>query len=85
MIAAKLMELVEEAGFPPGVINYLPSRGRTIGDYLVQHPRTRFINFTGSKDVGLKINLESQSALRSPEPQLITCKLQVILTERLRY
>jgi len=56
VIAAKLMDLVEEAGFPPGVINYLPSSGRTIGDYLVQHPRTRFINFTGSKDVGLHIN-----------------------------
>lgn len=56
VIAAKLMDLVEEAGFPPGVINYLPSSGRTIGDYLVQHPQTRFINFTGSKDVGLRIN-----------------------------
>ncbi len=59
VIASKLMELVEEAGFPPGVINYLPSSGRTIGDYLVQHPRTRFINFTGSKGVGLKINEEA--------------------------
>jgi len=56
VIAAKLMDLVEEAGFPPGVINYLPGSGRTIGDYLVQHPRTRFINFTGSKGVGLRIN-----------------------------
>jgi len=56
VIAAKLMELVDEAGFPPGVINYLPSSGKTIGDYLVQHPKTRFINFTGSKDVGLHIN-----------------------------
>ncbi len=56
VIAAQLMDLAEEAGFPPGVINYLPSSGGTIGNYLVEHPRTRFVNFTGSKDVGLHIN-----------------------------
>jgi 1-pyrroline-5-carboxylate dehydrogenase len=56
VIAAKFMEMVAEAGIPDGVVNYLPGSGATIGDYLVQNPRTRFINFTGSKDVGLHIN-----------------------------
>ena len=55
IIAAKFMELVEAAGFPPGVINYLPGAGSEIGDILVDHPRTRFVNFTGSKEVGLRI------------------------------
>ena len=55
IIAARFMELVEEAGFPPGVINYLPGPGSEIGDVLVDHPRTRFVNFTGSKEVGLRI------------------------------
>ena len=55
IIAAKFMELVEAAGFPPGVINFLPGAGSEIGDVLVDHPRTRFINFTGSKEVGLRI------------------------------
>ena len=55
IIAARFMELVEEARFPPGVINYLPGAGSEIGDVLVDHPRTRFINFTGSKEVGLRI------------------------------
>jgi 1-pyrroline-5-carboxylate dehydrogenase len=55
IIAARFMELVEEAGFPPGVINFLPGAGSEIGDVLVDHPRTRFVNFTGSKEVGLRI------------------------------
>jgi 1-pyrroline-5-carboxylate dehydrogenase len=59
IIGAKFMELVEAAGFPPGVINYLPGAGGEIGDVLVDHPRTRFINFTGSKEVGLRIGERS--------------------------
>jgi 1-pyrroline-5-carboxylate dehydrogenase len=38
-----------------GVVNFLPGPGGAIGDALVDHPRTRFIAFTGSKDVGLRI------------------------------
>ena len=56
VIAAKLMELWEEAGLPAGVVNFLPGSGSAIGDYLVEHPQIRFINFTGSKEVGLRIN-----------------------------
>ncbi|VBB06192.1 aldehyde dehydrogenase glutamic acid active site [Lucifera butyrica] len=56
VIAAKLMALLEEAGLPKGVVNYLPGSGGVIGDYLVSHPKVRFINFTGSKEVGLRIN-----------------------------
>jgi 1-pyrroline-5-carboxylate dehydrogenase len=55
MIGAAFMRLVAEAGFPPGVINFLPGAGGVIGDVLVDDPRTRFINFTGSKEVGLRI------------------------------
>ncbi len=55
VIAAQFMTAVEEAGFPAGVINFLPGAGSLVGDTLVDHPRTRFINFTGSKEVGLRI------------------------------
>lgn len=55
VVGATWMELVAEAGFPPGVVNYLPGPGGEIGDFLVDHPMTRFINFTGSKEVGLRI------------------------------
>jgi 1-pyrroline-5-carboxylate dehydrogenase len=49
------VKALEEAGLPPGVVNFLPGSGSTIGDALVDHPRTRFINFTGSKEIGLRI------------------------------
>jgi 1-pyrroline-5-carboxylate dehydrogenase len=55
MIAHKFMELLAEAGLPGGVVNFLPGAGGEVGDTLVDHPRTRFVNFTGSKDVGLRI------------------------------
>ena len=57
VIAYKLFEALEEAGMPPGVVNYLPGPGGSIGDVLVGHPRTRFVAFTGSKEVGLQVNL----------------------------
>src|SRR5690625_4291857 len=55
VIAYKLMEVLEEAGMPAGVINYIPGSGSEVGDYLVDHPRTRFVSFTGSRDVGTRI------------------------------
>ena len=63
VIAAGFMDLVVEAGFPPGVVNLLPGSGAEVGDFLVDHPRTRFINFTGSKEVGLRI-AERSAAVR---------------------
>lgn len=56
IVAYKLIELCEKAGFPAGTVNYIPGSGSDIGDYIVEHPRTRFINFTGSKAVGCRIN-----------------------------
>lgn len=55
VIAARMVELFEEAGTPPGVLNFLPGSGGEIGDFLVAHPRTRFISFTGSREVGTHI------------------------------
>ncbi|HVT91514.1 MAG TPA: L-glutamate gamma-semialdehyde dehydrogenase [Bryobacteraceae bacterium] len=55
-IAAKFAEVLKEAGFPAGSFSLLPGSGSVIGDVLVQHPKTRFISFTGSRDVGLRIN-----------------------------
>ena len=55
MVGWGFMEVLEEAGLPPGVVNFLPGSGGTIGDALVDDPRTRFVNFTGSKEVGLRI------------------------------
>lgn len=55
-IAWAFFEIMEEAGLPPGVLNFLPGPGASVGDFLISHPKTRFIAFTGSKEVGLRIN-----------------------------
>jgi 1-pyrroline-5-carboxylate dehydrogenase len=59
VIAAKFVEVLEEVGLPAGVVNFVPGGGGEVGGYLVQHPKTRFIAFTGSKEVGLHINQEA--------------------------
>jgi 1-pyrroline-5-carboxylate dehydrogenase len=56
-IAAKFMEILEEAGLPDGVVNFCPGHGSSFGNAIVAHPKTRYIAFTGSKEVGLHINL----------------------------
>lgn len=56
VIAYRFVELMEEVGLPAGVINFIPGSGAEVGDYLTTHPKTRFISFTGSKEVGLRIN-----------------------------
>jgi 1-pyrroline-5-carboxylate dehydrogenase len=48
------VEVLEESGLPNGVINFIPGSGAEIGDYMVNHPKIRFISFTGSKEVGIK-------------------------------
>jgi 1-pyrroline-5-carboxylate dehydrogenase len=55
-IAAKFIEVLEEAGMPGGVVNFCPGSGASFGNAIVEHPKTRFIAFTGSKSVGLEIH-----------------------------
>src|SRR3989440_3407971 len=55
-IAQKFAEVLLEAGFPPKSFSLLTGSGAQVGDILVEHPKTRFIAFTGSRDVGLHIN-----------------------------
>jgi 1-pyrroline-5-carboxylate dehydrogenase len=63
-ITYKFLEALEQAGMPPGVVNLLPGPGGVVGDTLVSHPRARYVAFTGSKAVGLRIN--ELAAKRSP-------------------
>jgi 1-pyrroline-5-carboxylate dehydrogenase len=55
-IAAKFAEVLLEAGFPAQSFSLLVGSGAVVGDVLVEHPKTRFVAFTGSKEVGLRIN-----------------------------
>ena len=54
-IAYKVCELFYDNGLPDGGLNYLSGPGKLAGNYLVEHPQTRFIAFTGSMEVGIGI------------------------------
>lgn len=70
VIAAKFAEVLLEAGFPPRSFAFLTGSGAAIGDVLVKHPKTRFVAFTGSRDVGLHIN----ALAAQPQPGQIWIK-----------
>jgi 1-pyrroline-5-carboxylate dehydrogenase len=55
-VAHKFAEVLLEAGFPARSFSLLVGSGALVGDVLVEHPKTRFIAFTGSRDVGLRVN-----------------------------
>jgi 1-pyrroline-5-carboxylate dehydrogenase len=63
-IAAKFFEILEEAGLPDGVVNFCPGHGNSFGNSVVEHAKTRYIAFTGSKEVGLHIN--QRAAVQQP-------------------
>lgn len=52
---AVLVEVLEQAGLPQGVVNFVPGAGDVVGEALVQHPEVRFVNFTGSREVGVRL------------------------------
>lgn len=66
-IAYKFFEILEEAGLPAGVVNFLTGSGAAVGDVIVDHPQTRYLAFTGSKEIGLRIN---ERAARVQEGQI---------------
>jgi RHH-type transcriptional regulator, proline utilization regulon repressor / proline dehydrogenase / delta 1-pyrroline-5-carboxylate dehydrogenase len=59
VIAAKLAEILVEAGMPKGVFQYVPGKGSTVGAHLVKHPNVNMITFTGSQEVGCRIYAEA--------------------------
>ncbi|MFN6466316.1 MAG: L-glutamate gamma-semialdehyde dehydrogenase [Nostoc sp. DedVER02] len=59
VIAAKLTEILIDAGFPKGVFQYVPGKGSQVGAYLVNHSETHVIAFTGSQEVGCRIYAEA--------------------------
>ncbi|MFO7728978.1 MAG: proline dehydrogenase family protein, partial [Desulfonatronovibrio sp.] len=55
VVGNTLCQIYREAGIPAGVFNYVPGKGKDIGDYIVEHPDISMIAFTGSVEVGLRI------------------------------
>ncbi|MDP9263665.1 MAG: L-glutamate gamma-semialdehyde dehydrogenase [Acidobacteriota bacterium] len=73
-IAAKFFEVLQEAGLPDGVVNFCPGSGATFGNAIVEHPKTRYVAFTGSKEVGLDIHARAAQ----PRPGQIWIKRTVL-------
>jgi 1-pyrroline-5-carboxylate dehydrogenase len=63
VVAARFFKVLEEAGMPPGVVNFLVGRDEEIGDALVDDPRVHFVSFTGSKAIGLRIHERAAKVL----------------------
>src|SRR5271168_2475910 len=63
-VAAKVVEIFYEAGVPRDALNFITGLGEIAGDAMVKHPKTRYIAFTGSKEVGLIIS--EAAAKRAP-------------------
>jgi len=66
-VGAFFMDVLQESGLPEGVVSYLTGSGASVGNVLVEHPQTRFIAFTGSKEVGLHI---TEKAARTQPGQI---------------
>ena len=76
VVAAQLMRLVQEAGFPKGVIQYLPGIGEEVGAYLVKHPGIYTITFTGSRAVGLDM-IQKASILSPGQRHVKNCVIEM--------
>jgi len=76
LVAAGLMDIIKEAGLPPGVINFLPGLGEEVGEYLVKHPQVTTIAFTGSKAVGLHI-LQQAATHRPGQQHVKRCIIEM--------
>jgi len=76
VIGAMLMEILQEAGAPPGVVNFLPGKGSVMGAHLVDHKDVDLIAFTGSREVGLRI-FESAGITRPGQRHLkhVICEM----------
>jgi RHH-type proline utilization regulon transcriptional repressor/proline dehydrogenase/delta 1-pyrroline-5-carboxylate dehydrogenase len=76
IVAAGFMEVLKEAGFPSGVVNFLPGLGEEVGEYLVNRPEIAMIAFTGSREVGLHI-LERASRLQPGQTHVKRCIIEM--------
>lgn len=76
LVAQGLMDIVKEAGLPDGVVNFLPGYGEEVGEYLVNHPLTTTIAFTGSKAVGLHI-LQRAAIVQKGQQHVKRCIIEM--------
>jgi aldehyde dehydrogenase (NAD+) len=79
--AARLVAVLEEAGFPPGTVNLVTGSGRRVGSPLIEHPGVRLISFTGSSDVGRRIAATCGEQLRLCSLELGGKNAQIVMED----
>ena len=79
--AVKLMEIIDEAGVPPGVVNLICGSGKDIGMGMVEHPDIKVISFTGSVETGRKIAEHGGKYLKKVSLELGGKNAQLVLAD----
>lgn len=64
LLAERFVELLSEAGFPPGVVNVVHGYGEEAGEALVRHPDVPVISFTGSRETGIAVTKAAAEELK---------------------
>ncbi len=64
LLGQRFVELLVEAGLPPGVLNIVHGGGRDVGDRLVRHPDVRVITLTGSRETGVEVMRNAADGLK---------------------
>ena len=79
--AIKLTETFVEAGLPPGVLNLVTGRGRSVGDYMVNHPDIAGISFTGSTEIGAKLYSQAAATLKKVQCEMGGKNAVIVLSD----
>ena len=69
-LGQRFVEIFEEAGLPPGVLNIVHGEGETVGEQLVKHPDVPLISFTGSREVGVQVLANAAPSLKNVHLEL---------------
>jgi alpha-ketoglutaric semialdehyde dehydrogenase len=81
LCAATLIEILEEAGLPPGVLNMVTGSAEEVGDAIVRHPKIRSISFTGGVAAGKDIYAKAASMLKRVGLELGGKNPQIIMDD----
>jgi aldehyde dehydrogenase (NAD+) len=79
--AMLLVQATEEAGFPPGVVNFVTGGGSTVGNALIDHEDVRLISFTGSTEVGRAISERCGRGLKRLSLEMGGKNAQIVLRD----
>jgi len=81
LLALKLVEMFEEAGIPPGVLNFVTGLGEEAGAALVDHKGVRCVSFTGSLEVGRQINVKCSQEMKRCSLELGSKNIMIVMPD----